>query len=53
MNMVAFKIILEYLEYLFNLINEYNHKLNEIEYNIIFCILIEKFYINNNILKEK
>jgi hypothetical protein len=53
MNMVVFKIILEYLEYLFNLINEYNHKLNEIEYNIIFCILIEKFYINNIILKEK
>jgi len=52
-NMTAFKIILEYLEYLFNTINECNHKLNEIEYNIIFCILIAKFYINNNILKEK
>ena len=53
MNFSTIKIILEYLEYLLNLINECNQKLNEIEYNIIFCILIEKLCINDNILKEK
>ena len=53
MNNSTVKMILEYLEYLFNLINECNHQLNEIEYKIIFCILVEKLCINNNILKEK
>ena len=52
-NTSLIKNILEFLDSLYLHINKYNFILNDIEYNIIFCILIEKLCINNNILKEK
>ena len=53
MNTSMIKIILEVLESLCVLLNKKSYILNEIEYNIIFYILIEKLSINSNTLKEK
>jgi hypothetical protein len=53
MNISMVKIILEYLDSLYILLNKKNFMLNDIEYNIVFYMLIEKLSINNNVLKEK
>ena len=52
-NTSLIKTILEFLESLYLVLNEYNYKLNDIEYNIIILVLIEKLNIYNNYLKEK
>ena len=52
-NTSLIKIILDFLDSLNITIVNYNYKLNDIEYNIIFSILIEKLNINNIPLKEK
>jgi hypothetical protein len=53
MNISMIKIILEYLDSLYILLNKKKFILNDIEYNIVFYMLIEKLSINNNVLKEK
>ena len=51
MNISLIKIILDYINALNNIINMYNYKLNDIEYNIIFSILIEKLvYLINQFI---
>ena len=52
-NISLIKIILDFLDSLYLTLAKYNYKLNDIEYNIVFSILIEKLSINNNSLKEK
>ena len=47
------KIIFDFLDSLYITVVKYDYKLNDIEYNIIFSMLIEKLCINNNLLKEK
>jgi hypothetical protein len=52
LNPTLVKNLFEFLNSLYNIINEKNYLLNEIELNIIITLLIDKLSINNNTLKE-
>ena len=52
LNPTLMKNFFEFLDSLYLILNENKYKLNETESNIIINILIDKFSLNNNTLKE-
>ena len=52
LNPTLVKNLFEFLNSLYNIINDKRYLLNEIESNIIITLLIDKLSINNNTLKE-
>ena len=52
LNPTLMKNLFEFLDSLYLVLNENKYKLNETESNIIISILIDKFSLNNNTLKE-
>jgi cytoskeleton-associated protein 5 len=52
LNPTLMKNLFEFLDSLYLILNENKYKLNETESNIIINILIDKFSLNNNTLKE-
>ena len=52
LNPALIKSLFLFLDSLYNILNENDYKLSEIESNIIICLLIDKLSLNNNQLKE-
>ena len=52
LNPLLIKTLFLFLDSLYNILNENEYKLNEIESTIILCLLIDKLSLNNNQLKD-